>query len=133
MSESWVWSHFAKPEKKGEKAICQVVGTNGKACGAQIIYSTSTSSLGYHLTSVHGLQKGTPSKKQKTLQWGKAIGKSPEFPLNDKELLCVTWACNGLAYDLVDDNLFRRCFAGALPCGMTRKKLSSEMVLLAER
>ena len=110
-----------------------MVGSNGKPCGAEISYTSSTSSLTHHLANVHGLQKGTPSKKQKTLHWGKAIGKSAQFPLNEKELMCVTWACNGLAYDLVDDQLFRRCFAGAIPCGMNRVNLSSEMIALADR
>ena len=96
MADSWVWAHFTKPDKKGEKALCGLLGSNGKPCGAQIAYTSSTSSLAYHLTSVHGLEKGTPSKKKKTLKWGPSIGKSQEFPLNERELLCVTWASNGL-------------------------------------
>ena len=95
MADSWVWGHFTKPAKKGDKATCAIVGSNGKLCGAQIAYTSSTSSLAYHLTSVHGLERGTPSKKQKTLKWGHSIGTSPEFPLNERELLCVTWASNG--------------------------------------
>ena len=133
MADSWVWGHFTKPAKKGDKATCAIVGSNGKLCGAQIAYTSSTSSLAYHLTSVHGLERGTPSKKQKTLKWGHYIGTSPEFPLNERELLCVTWASNGLAYDLIEDALFRRCFGGSIPIGMDRHKISTEMVTLANR
>jgi hypothetical protein len=132
-SDSWVWLHFKKPKSKGEKAICQVPKADGAPCGAGIAWLSGTTSLGYHLTSVHKLERGAPSKRQKTLKWGTTIGTSPSFPLNDKELLCVTWASNGLSYELIEDTLFRRAFASCIPRAMDRQILSEEMTKLAER
>lgn len=133
MAESWVWAHFRKPAKKGDKALCQVPTSTGQPCGAHIAVGNGTSSLAYHLTSLHGIERNVLPKKQKVLQWGKAIGTAPEFPLKERELLCVAWAANGLSYDLVEDPLFRRCFSASLPIGMNRHKLSEEMVALSER
>ena len=132
-TDSWVWQHFKKPQTKGEKATCSVLKADGNPCGAQVGCSAGTSSLAYHLTSVHRMEKGCPLKKQRKLTWGSAIGTSPVFPLNDKELLCVTWASNALSYDLVEDPLFRRCFAASIPRGMDRHNLSEEMKRLAAR
>ena len=81
-----------QPKQKGNKAVCQVVEADGKPCLADFVYTSGTSSIAYHLTSVHVLQKGVPAKRQKVIHWGCAVGNSPTFPFNDKELLCVTWA-----------------------------------------
>jgi hypothetical protein len=48
MADSWVWGHFTKPAKKGDKATCAIVGSNGKLCGAQIAYTSSTSAAHTH-------------------------------------------------------------------------------------
>ena len=132
-ADSWVWHHFQKPTAKGTKATCLVPKADGKPCGTLIGCSAGTSSMTYHLENVHKMEKGCPSKKQRTLKWGSAVGPSPVFPLNDKELLCLTWASNGLSYDLVEDTLFRRCFASSIPRGMDRQSLSVEMKRLADR
>ncbi len=132
-ADSWVWQHFQKPQAKGGKAKCLIPKADGTPCGTLIGCSAGTSSMSYHLESAHKMEKGSPSKKQKTLKWGSSIGSSPSFPLNDKELLWFTWASNGLAYDLVEDPLFRRCFASSIPRGMDRQNLSDEMKKLAAR
>ena len=72
-------------------------------------------------------------KEAEDIEMGFSCGAVAVFPLNDKELLCLTWASNGLSYDLVEDTLFRRCFASSIPRGMDRQSLSVEMKRLADR
>ena len=120
----WVWAYF---KKDGLKARCTVATEGGKECGVELVAKYSTTPLAYHLTATHGINKGEPPKKQRRMEF--AVMSS--IPMNPNELICATWALNGLAYELIDDPLFKRAFGIALPAGMTRHRLSTDMVQFA--
>jgi hypothetical protein len=113
---SWVWDHF---KKSGGKAVCTVRLANGQPCGQALEWKQSTTSLAYHLTNVHDLQRGAPVPNQKKMKFGPPSCSTP-WVLNQKEILCATWAANGLSYDLIEDNLFRKCFGSIIPPGFGR-------------
>jgi len=48
--------------------------------------------------------------------------------MNTNEVICTTWACNGLSYNLIDDSLFGRAFCMAIPVGLNRIQLANTMV-----
>jgi len=88
--------------------------------------------MAYHLTNVHGLQKGSPSKKQKRIVSSHFIT-NKAATINDKEQICLCWAANGLAYEVIEDPNFKVAFKASIPLGLDRKELSAQMLLLAER
>ena len=45
----------------------------------------------------------------------------------------MLWAVKGLAYDLIDDPLFRAIFAPCIPANMTRNTLREEMKTLGAK
>ena len=62
----------------------------------ELEWKKSTTSLAYHLTNVHGLEKGAPAHQQKRLKLGPSS--SPfSLALTEKEVVCATWALNGLS------------------------------------
>ena len=126
---SWVWDHF-KDKNPGGKVICQVDDAEGKRCGAELNFNLT--SMAYHLTHVHGLQKGSPSKRQKLMPTSKIMTRKAIL-LSEKEQMCLAWAANGLAYDVLDEPNFKAAFKCSIPSGFGRKELSSEMILFAEK
>jgi len=120
---SWVWTHF---KGVGSKARCLVVNEDGKEYGVELVAKYSTTPLSYHLTEVHGIKKGEPTQRKKRIEFGGPI--SSAITMNANEVICATWACNGLSCDLIDDSLFRRAFCMAIPMGLNRIQLSNTMV-----
>ena len=98
--------------------MCQYQDVNGVICGDRLEYGKNTSSLSYHLVNKHGLQKGAPAQKQKLMTLQPKSLSASGFILSEREQLCLTWACNELSYELVDDPHFRRSLGIALPTGV---------------
>ena len=51
--------------------------------------------------------------------------------LSSKEYIAAIWARKALAYDLLDDAMFRQQFGASIPPGFGREAQSEEMKLLA--
>ena len=67
---SWVWDHFTK---KDGKAVCKVAKANGEPCNQQLEWKKSTTSLSYHLTNVHGLEKGSAGPQHKRMKFSSVV------------------------------------------------------------
>jgi len=104
---SWVWGHFKDKGPAGGKVVCQFDDAQGKRCGTELNFNLT--SMAYHLTNVHGLQKGSPSKKQKRIVSSHFIT-NKAATINDKEQICLCWAANGLAYEVIEDPNFKVTF-----------------------
>ena len=121
--------------------MCQHQHTNGAICGVALEFSTS--SLSYHLVNVHGIAKGSLAKRHKLIPKMNSVSSAgmcyhffvhvlkrllvSAFVPNAKEQLCLTWACNALAFEVLDDLHFRRSFGLLIPQGMTRLPTGSPM------
>ena len=109
---SWVWDHFTK---KDGKAVCKVAKANGEPCNQQLEWKKSTTSLSYHLTNVHGLEKGSAGPQHKRMKFSLPAGPV----MTEKETFCATWALNALSFDLIDAcsdlrNRLKECTVDAL-------------------
>lgn len=77
--------------------------------------------------SFSGQQKITTAVLKRNLAEG------AKATLSSRELCCGIWACNALAYQLIEDPLFRAQFGPSIPVGLGRQQLSEEMKLLAAK
>ena len=55
------------------------------------------------------------------------IAEAAKLSLNSKEICCALWATKGLAFELVDDPLFRSQFGPLVPMGLNRNTLPEEI------
>ena len=141
-----MWDHFVE-RQSDKKVVCQYEDGNKAKCGTALRMNLTT--MAYHLTDVHGLEQGSPAKKQKLMTSSKSMFGSGVI-LTEKEHLCLTWACNALSYELVDDKHFRRSFGLVIPqcdvgcatfgsscwllsAGVSRVTLSADMILFAQK
>ena len=86
--------------------MCLVKDADGKECGVALSFKHSTSSLAYHLTDVHKLEKGEPAHKQRKI--GFTMSNPVIFGMNAKEFVQL-----GLAFELIDFKIC--CLARSLP------------------
>ena len=63
----------------------------------------------------------------------RAMAVDAKQDLSAEEYICALWARRGLAYDLIDDPMFKAQFGSAIPLGFDRKKLSGVMQSLAKK
>ena len=106
---TWGLSIFWSPN------VACVPKASGEPCNQEFEFK-STTTLSYYLTNVHGIERGAPAHAQKKIKCDAPTGPK----LTEKQLFCATWATNGLAYELVDESLFRRTFGPSIPIGMNR-------------
>ena len=57
---------------------------------------------------------GAPANEQMLLTAPRAMSET-RIILTKHEQLCLTWACNGLSYELIDEKHFRRTFGLVIP------------------
>jgi hypothetical protein len=61
------------------------------------------------------------------------LAESTKTSLTSKEQCCVLWATRGLAFDLIDDPVFRAQFGVGVPIGLNRSNFPQHMALLANK
>ena len=63
----------------------------------------------------------------------KRLAEEVKGSLTPKELCCVLWATKGLAFNLIDDPVFRAIFGPCIPSNVHRHSLNDEMKALGEK
>ena len=71
--------------------------------------------------------------EQKKLSAYAVMANAAKEELSGPEYVAAIWARKALAYELLDDPMFRQQFGPCIPPGFNRKKLSEEMHLLVLR
>ena len=63
----------------------------------------------------------------------RVLADKAKVDLSPEEFICALWARRGLAYDLLDDPMFRAQFGFCIPTGFDSDKLSDQMKVLAAK
>lgn len=61
------------------------------------------------------------------------VAESAKNQLNNKEMCAVLWATKGLAFELIQDPIFKAQFGPCIPAGLDRGSLVTEMKQLAAK